>query len=44
MDLCDKRAIALKKIRLDLDEDGIPTTAIREVSLLKQLSHRNIIR
>lgn len=44
MDLLEKRAVALKKIRLDLDEDGIPTTAIREVSLLKELKHKNIIR
>lgn len=44
MDLHDKRTVALKKIRLDLDEDGIPTTAIREVSLLKELRHENVIR
>jgi serine/threonine protein kinase len=36
--------VALKKIRLDTDDDGIPTAAIREISLLKQLQHQNIVR
>ena len=25
------------------DEDGIPSTALREISILKELKHRNII-
>jgi len=25
------------------DEDGIPSTALREVTLLKELKHKNII-
>jgi len=36
--------LALKKIRLDAEDEGIPSTAIREISLLKQLQHRNIVR
>ena len=36
--------VALKKIRLDQDEDGVPSTALREISLLKELSHPNIVR
>ena len=28
---------ALKKIRLTSEEEGIPSTAIREISLLKEL-------
>jgi len=35
---------ALKKIRLQAEEEGIPSTAIREISLLKELSHINIVR
>jgi hypothetical protein len=34
--------VALKEIRLEHDE-GAPCTAIREVSLLKQLKHANIV-
>jgi len=36
--------LALKKIRLDAEDEGIPSTAIREISLLKQLHHPNIVR
>ncbi|CAH8290203.1 unnamed protein product [Heterobilharzia americana] len=34
---------ALKKIRLESDEEGVPSTAIREISLLKELQHPNIV-
>ena len=36
--------VALKKIRLEADDEGIPSTAIREISLLKELKHPNIVR
>jgi len=36
--------LALKKIRLDAEDEGIPSTAIREISLLKQLQHPNVVR
>lgn len=35
---------ALKKIRLQVEEEGIPSTAIREISLLKELNHVNIVK
>lgn len=35
---------ALKKIRLESEEEGIPSTAIREIALLKELQHPNIVR
>eukprot|EP00744_Colponema_vietnamica_P003082 GILI01004766.1.p1 GENE.GILI01004766.1~~GILI01004766.1.p1 ORF type:complete len:314 (-),score=90.79 GILI01004766.1:85-975(-) len=35
---------ALKKIRLEAEDEGIPSTAIREISLLKELQHINIVR
>ena len=36
--------IALKNIRLEAEDEGIPSTAIREISLLKLLEHPNIVR
>lgn len=35
--------VAMKKIRLESDDEGIPSTAIREISLLKELTHPNIV-
>jgi len=31
------RMVALKKIRLDSEDEGVPSTSIREISLLKEL-------
>lgn len=36
--------VALKKIRLEKEDDGVPSTAIREISLLKGLKHPNIVK
>ncbi len=35
--------VALKKIRMDTEKEGFPITAIREIKLLKNLHHVNII-
>ena len=35
--------VALKKIRLESEEEGVPSTAIREISLLKELKHPNVV-
>jgi cyclin-dependent kinase len=35
--------VALKKIRLEKEDDGVPSTAIREISLLKGIKHPNIV-
>ena len=36
--------MALKKIRLENEEDGVPSTAIREIALLKEVKHANIVK
>ncbi|KAE8157198.1 kinase-like domain-containing protein [Aspergillus tamarii] len=38
------RIVALKKVRLETDDEGVPSTTIREISLLKELNHPNIVR
>merc|ERR1712117_1015862 len=35
--------VGMKKIRLESEEEGVPSTAIREISLLKELQHPNIV-
>lgn len=37
------KIVALKKIRLDTDTEGVPSTAIREIALLRELEHPNIV-
>lgn len=36
--------VALKKIRLEVEDEGIPSTALREISLLKELRHKNVVQ
>lgn len=36
--------VALKKIRLEAEDEGVPSTAIREISLLKELKSDNIVQ
>eukprot|EP00123_Amoebidium_parasiticum_P001422 comp12503_c0_seq1/m.7461 comp12503_c0_seq1/g.7461 ORF comp12503_c0_seq1/g.7461 comp12503_c0_seq1/m.7461 type:complete len:296 (-) comp12503_c0_seq1:468-1355(-) len=36
--------VALKKIKLEGDDEGVPSTAIREVSALMELQHQNIVK
>ena len=35
--------MALKKVRLENEKEGFPITAIREIKILRQLSHQNIV-
>jgi len=43
-DVTTNEIFALKKIRLEAEDEGIPSTAIREISLLKELQHPNIVQ
>jgi len=36
--------VALKQIRLENEDEGVPSTAIREISVLRELNHQNIVR
>lgn len=37
-DVTTGNIVALKKIRLEAEDEGVPSTSIREISLLKELS------
>lgn len=43
-DKVTNETIALKKIRLEQEDEGVPSTAIREISLLKEMQHSNIVK
>ena len=38
------KIVALKKILMDSEKEGFPITAIREIMILKRLSHKNILK
>ncbi|QRV94578.1 Cdc2 cyclin-dependent kinase [Ceratobasidium sp. AG-Ba] len=42
-DINTGRIVALKKIRLEAEDEGVPSTAIREISLLKELKDENVV-
>ena len=31
-------------MRLDCEDEGVPSTAIREIALLRELNHVNVVR
>jgi serine/threonine protein kinase len=36
--------VAMKRMKLDSEEEGVPSTAIREVALLKEARHENVVK
>ncbi len=38
------KIVALKKMRLEGEDEGVPSTAIREISILRELRHSNVVR
>jgi serine/threonine protein kinase len=37
--------VALKKIRMEMEEnEGLPLSSLREIKLLKELRHENVVR
>ena len=44
-DNLEKDTVALKKIKLQNQDEGVPSTAMREISILKELQpHPNIVK
>ena len=42
-DTASEEIVALKMVRTDNEREGFPITAVREIKILKQLCHENII-
>ena len=42
-DSTSSQIVALKKIKLENEDEGVPSTAMREISILKELQHPNIV-
>jgi len=36
--------VALKKVRMESSAEGVPSTAMREISLLKEITHENVVK
>jgi len=36
--------VAIKKIKILYEDDGVPATALREIALLKELNHENVVQ
>lgn len=43
IDLSNNNKVALKKIRIENKDEGIPITALREMCILKHLKHENVV-
>ena len=43
-DKTDGQIYALKQVRMDLDSDGFPVTSLREIKILSEVYHLNIIK
>lgn len=44
---CDTQTgetIAVKRIKIEVENEGIPSTAIREIALLREIEHENVIK
>mmetsp|Transcript_18188 Transcript_18188/g.51806 ORF Transcript_18188/g.51806 Transcript_18188/m.51806 type:complete len:325 (+) Transcript_18188:85-1059(+) len=43
-DVRNGKYVAMKKMKLDAEEEGVPSTAIREIALLRELNHENVVK
>eukprot|EP01017_Pseudomicrothorax_dubius_P031284 TRINITY_DN3979_c0_g1_i2.p1 TRINITY_DN3979_c0_g1~~TRINITY_DN3979_c0_g1_i2.p1 ORF type:complete len:180 (+),score=52.38 TRINITY_DN3979_c0_g1_i2:57-596(+) len=38
------KMVAIKKMMMQIDHEGIPSTALREISLLREIEHDNVVK
>jgi len=39
-----KELVAIKKIKLEVETEGVPSTALREIVILKKIDHPNVVK
>ena len=44
IDTTNNRRVAMKKMRIENKDEGIPITALREMCILKHLRHNNVVQ
>ena len=44
INIITKEVIALKKIKLETQSEGVPSTTIREISVLREIDHKNVVK
>ena len=44
IDTTNNRRVAMKKMRIENKDEGIPITALREMCILKHLRHDNVVK
>ena len=44
MDCLTGEVVAMKKVKVEDNNDGIPSTSLREISVLRSLDHPNIVK
>ena len=42
--MCNVQEIALKKVKIEHSDEGVPSTALREISLLREIDHPGIVK
>ena len=42
-DLKNNEFVAIKKVLIEIENEGIPSTSVREISLLRELDHKNVV-
>lgn len=44
INIITNETIALKKIKLETQSEGVPSTTIREISVLREIDHKNVVK
>lgn len=43
LDKQNNEYVAIKKVLIEIENEGLPSTSLREISLLREIEHKNVI-